>query len=267
MEENKKKKGLLVLIIVIIAVIVVAGSYIGWSIYQHKAQQDDYELLLEDVVNAEYDEREGDAVAVPDDVYVNDVIDFDKLQSYNEELIAWIKVPNTVIDYPVARHESVTDQTYYLSHNMYKEVAFAGCIYMELANNIDFNDNNTILYGHNMKNDTMFGELHNFEDEEFFEENEYFYIYTPGHVKKYQIFAAYQNDNTNLNMAYTFDDEDSYSDYIKNLSTIRSMNAQTRDVELTTDNKLVTLSTCVAGNHDYRYLVQGVLIEDVETDE
>ena len=244
------------------------------TLYARINEQKKYEdvqkkVTIEDVQNAEFTgEREGDAPQNPDDVLQEgktNPIDFEKLKSYNSELAAWIRVPGTNIDYPVARHEK-GDQAYYLNYDMYREPSFAGCIYMENVNAADFSDNHTVLYGHNMKTKSMFGQLHKFEDAAFFDKNQYIFIYTPGHALTYQIFAAYVNDNTKLTRAYDFSDKKVYARYLKNVLSGRSMEANIRDgAEVTADKRTITLSTCISGQTEKRFLVQGVLIDDVET--
>ena len=90
-------------------------------------------------------------------------IDFAELSSINPDIYAWIRIPDTQIDYPVLQREE--DDTYYLRHNSSGRYAFAGSIYTEEANSRDFKDPMTVLYGHNMRDGSMFQNLHFFEDE------------------------------------------------------------------------------------------------------
>ena len=274
MEKNKKKT--LLIFIIALLVCIVAAVYVAVTLYsrwneenKYKDLQKEVKVTIEDVRNVAFTgEREGEAPENPDDVMSegqSNPVDFEKLKSYNSDLVAWIKVPGTNIDYPVARYEGA-DQSHYLSYNMYGEPSYAGCIYMEKVNAPDFSDNNTVLYGHNMKTKSMFGQIHKFEDDAFFEENQYIFVYTPGHALTYQIFAAYVSDNSKITLAYDFSKKDVYERYLKNVLSARSMEANIREgVEVTSDNRMITLSTCISGQTDKRYLVQGVLIEDGET--
>lgn len=193
---------------------------------------------------------------------VNGGINFTELQKINTDLYAWIRIPNTMIDYPVAQYPG-DDNEYYLSHNMYKESAFAGCIYTEKANNKDFSDPNTVLYGHNMLNGSMFRALHSFRDKAFFDENPYIYIYLPERTLTYEIFVAYEYDNRHLLNSFDFKNKEvfkEYLDYAQNPT--HSMMSNTRQLNVTTDDKIITLSTCLGDYDTSRYLVQGVLIKD-----
>ena len=88
-------------------------------------------------------------------------VKFGELQSVNPDVYAWITVPGTEIDYPILQHPS--DNSYYLMHNIDGSYGYPGCIYTENLNSKDFTDNNTVIYGHNMKNGSMFAQLHKFE--------------------------------------------------------------------------------------------------------
>ncbi len=192
-------------------------------------------------------------------------INFDELTAINPDLYAWIKIPGTVIDYPVAQ-SSVDDDNYYLHHNYMGNYEFAGTIYSQRHNTKYFLERMTVLYGHNMLDGSMFAGLHQFSDPEFFEENDTLYIYIPGHILTYKIFAAYDYDDRHLMNSFRFYDDEVYSQYIKDCLNPHSANAIVREgVELNLKSKLITLSTCHDYNSSLRFLVQGVLIDDQRT--
>jgi sortase B len=218
-------------------------------------------VTLEEIETAEFTgEMDGEAAKLKDDFFVDmeNPIDFNVLQEENPDIYAWIRIPDTNIDYPIAQREG--DDSYYLTHDMYQEVRFAGCIYTEDCNSKDFMDPNTLIYGHNMKNGSMFQNLHLFEDEEFFEEHPDVYIYTPDGVLKYTIFAAYTYDNRHIMNSFDFDDKEVFKEYLEEIFKVRSMDAQIRqNVEVTVEDHIITLATCVGGAPQNRYLVQAVL--------
>ena len=94
-------------------------------------------------------------------------VDFDELKKQNSDIYAWINIPGTSVDYPVLRCED--DNSYYLNHTVDKKKSIYGSIYTENYNGADFADFNTVVYGHNMKNGTMFGTLKKYRDKTFFE--------------------------------------------------------------------------------------------------
>jgi hypothetical protein len=99
----------------------------------------------------------------------------------------------------------------------------------------------------------------------FFEENEYIYIYTPGHILTYRIIAAYKYDSRHLLNTIDYSDNTVFEDYLNYIKNPTSMMVNKREVELDLDSKILTLSTCIGDEKDYRYLVQGVLIKDERT--
>lgn len=189
-------------------------------------------------------------------------IDFPGLTALNEDIYAWIYVPNTGIDLPVFQASADKDDNYYMYRNVKGEYEFKGSIYSQRLNEKDFCDPVTVLYGHHMLDDSMFSNLHYFMDKQFFEENEYFYIYTPGHILTYRIVSAHEYDERHILNSYDFSKEHIFRQYLDYITAPRTMVANVRDsVVLTTENRIVTLSTCTAGG-SARYLVQGVLIGD-----
>lgn len=188
-------------------------------------------------------------------------IDFARLQEINPEVYAWLRVPGTKVDYPVAQRKG--DRGFYLHHNIRGEYEFAGMIYTEDYNATDFQDPNTVIYGHNMKNDTMFTTLHAFEDKDFFEEHRQVIIYTPEKTLEYYIFAAYPYDDRHLMMSFDFWDKEEFGAYIKQIYQVRDMKAYTDPaIIVTNEDKILTLSTCMGGQQSKRYLVQAVLMDE-----
>ena len=124
-----------------------------------------------------------------------------------------------------------------------------------------------MIYGHNMKDGSMFRDLHEYKDEEFFKENPYIYIYTPDRNYTYQIFAAYRYDNRYILEEYDdFKNSQAFENYLTEiLSQENSICNIDKNIAVTSEDRIVTLSTCI-GNSDYRYLVQGKLIESEESE-
>ncbi len=190
-------------------------------------------------------------------------VDFTALLEENPDIYAWVYIPEIGIDYPVLQHP--TDDAYYLEHNLDGSAGLPGTIYTESVNSKDFTDPNTVLYGHNMKNGTMFGALHDLEDGQVFEETQYIYIYTPEQTYVYQIFAAYEYNAIHLIYNFDLNNKEIFQNYLDQIFEIRDMNMHIRDgVEVNADHHIITLSTCVSGQKNKRFLVQGVLLNDPE---
>lgn len=191
----------------------------------------------------------------------NSIIDFEGLWEINPDVYAWISVPGTVIEYPIL--QSATDNNYYLNHNIDGSFGYPSCIYTENMNSKEFSDPNTLIYGHNMKNGTMFTDIHKFKDKDFFKENDRIIITTPEKTLTYQIFANYTYDNRHLYHSFNFNDEAIYESYLQSIFDIRDMSANiNQDIEITKEDKIITLVTCIGGKPDNRLLLQAVLLED-----
>ena len=236
-----------------------------------EAEAEASRYTLEEIQSAEFTgeiEVDVSAPEIPEGV-LKDVdenpVDFDKLAEINPELYAWIRIPDTNIDYPVAQREG-NDQGFYLHHDMNQNPRFSGCIYTENFNNKNFEDPNTVMYGHNMKNGSMFQNLHKFRDEEFFEKNEYIYIYTEDAMRVYQIFSVYPYDDRHIVNSFDWSDPEVLESYLNECLHPRSMEAHVReDAVVDVNTPIITLSTCIGGRPNERLLVQGVLLYKKET--
>lgn len=189
-------------------------------------------------------------------------VDFEDLQeNVNEDIYAWIYIPDSKIDYPVLQHP--IDNYHYLNYNLDGSYGYPGCIYTESYNKRDFSDPLTVMYGHNMKNGTMFAGLHKYEDTEYFNEHPYVYIYTPDKLYVYRIFASNEYSSEHLLYRHDYTSETEFESYIDKMAAVRGMNCnRAEDVEVMADNHILVLSTCMADKPDNRYLVQGVLLNE-----
>lgn len=189
--------------------------------------------------------------------------DFDELMEINSDIYAWIYIPNTNVDYPVARSTSDGDDSFYLEHNVYRQYQFSGTIYSEIKNQPDMHDRVTVFYGHNMLNGSMFASLHNFEDKSFFDQNNTAFVLTKDKVFTYLIYSAYTFDDRHILNSYFLGDNASFQEYLDSTLHPHSYDANVREgVELSADSKILTLSTCTGGASNTRYLVQGVLVDE-----
>lgn len=273
MSEKKQSKFVWKLfLLAFIIVFIIAGVAYGYNKYRQKKTEDAYKMLASqetqsDPVPEQETGREPEVSEPKDKLAELGVeipernIDFDALKEENEDIYAWLYIPGVEIDYPILQHP--TDDAYYLDHNLDGSSGLPGVIYTETVNQKDFTDPHTVIYGHNMNNGTMFGALHKYEDRQVFDENQFIYIYTPEKVFVYQIFAAYEYNAVHLIYNFDLDNPEIFQNYLEQIFETRSMNANIRqDAEVDSDHRIVTLSTCVRGKKNMRYLVQGVLLND-----
>lgn len=181
-----------------------------------------------------------------------------EIQKEMPDVYGWIEIPGTKVNYPVVQRED--DNLYYLDRTPEGSSNIEGSIFSEDYNRRDFTDPVTVLYGHNMKNGDMFGELHLFEDKSFFDANRDLYFYLKDKKLTYRIFAAVLFDNRHIMQSYDFSSEDSFLLFIREIMSIRNMRSNVDgDVSILPTDKILTLSTCHGMGSDYRYLVLGVL--------
>lgn len=205
------------------------------------------------------------SAVIKEDEKPKNPVNFKKLKKKNSDIYAWIKIPGTKVDYAVLQSYS-GDDNFYLDHGEDKKQSAYGAIYSQRKNATDFSDRNTVLYGHNMLNGSMFASLHKFRDKEFFNKNKYIYIYTPNRILKYKIVSAYKYDDRHILNSFDFNDDKVYKEYLEFVQNPKSVMKNTRDIKLDLEDKLITLSTCIGNETESRYLVQGVKVEDVETE-
>ena len=221
-----------------------------------EAVPDSGETIQESTASEEDTELEQKGIDIP-----QKNLNWQKLKSVNADIYAWLTIPGTDIDYPVLQHP--TDDSYYLNYNMNGTRGYPGCIYTELANSKDFTDFDTVIYGHNMKNDMMFGELHNYGDQTFFDQNPYIYVYTGEKVLVYEVFAAYQTDDTHVLGGNDFSTDEGRVSYLETIVKHTQGSPKVREmVQLSVDSHLLTLSTCVNEKSDERFLVQAILLNE-----
>ena len=188
-------------------------------------------------------------------------IDFDKLKETNQDIYAWIEIPNTQINYPVV--QGGDDDAYYLNHTIDGTEGYPGSIYTERINAKDFSDFNTVIYGHNMKDGSMFMGLHNFEDPQYMKEHPNVKIYTPEKELTYRIFAAVVYDDVHILEAYDFSSQEYRRLFLESVYNSRDMrNCIDESVAVDADSKILTLSTCIGGENNKRYIVEAVLVDE-----
>jgi sortase B len=181
---------------------------------------------------------------------------FDTLLEENEDLVGWITMEGTQIDYPIVQAE---DNVEYLTRNFYKDDNRAGSIFMDFRNDIESTGQNTILYGHRMKDGSMFEQLSKYQDEEFFKNHQTFQFDTLYDSYEAEIFAVYAT-TTDFNYIQTdFSNDEEYEQLIKN---IEEESIYETDVEVSAADQIITLSTCdyVLDEDKGRLVVQAKLV-------
>lgn len=182
---------------------------------------------------------------------------FSTLQEINKDTVGWLTVNNTRIDYPVVQSK---DNDYYLKRDYYQSKNRHGWIFMDYRNNPDELNENTIIYGHNLANQTMFGTLRYVLNSYWYKKsaNQIITFNTPKQNMRFQIFSIYKIPTTNDYLDVTFPTTDAYQAYI---NLVKGRSIYDFNVEVNTDDKILTLSTCANGN-DNRLVVHAKLIKE-----
>lgn len=264
---SKKKKSKFGLVGVFL--LLLAGLVIGYSMYQI------YGIVSEDYANEETINEMQQFVSLAEDgttvtsVVYNPLepkkgiteelasgldIDFAGLRAVNPDVIGWIVVPNTDISYPILQG---TDNDYYLKHGPDKADNRAGSIFMDCNCDADFNDRNTIIYGHRMNSGSMFAQLHKFNEEEgFLERTPVIYIYLcDGSRRSYKIFSIHEVDAVSDAPAYQigFNNNDEFMSWEQKMS---SESLRTTQEVCGCSDESITLSTCTHDDASKRFVVQ-----------
>ncbi len=179
------------------------------------------------------------------------------MEDINKDIIGWLSIEDTKIDYPILQS---TDNEYYLNRNYKKEESKAGSIFMDYRNNPDADDHHTIIYGHEMKNGSMFGELKKFLDRDFFSQHDTFQYKTKHGRYEVEIFSVYATTTHFDYLKTEFSTDEEYKEF---LQTISAKSEIPTDVELNKQDQIITLSTCsdLSDPNEGRLVVHGKMTE------
>lgn len=194
-------------------------------------------------------------VPIPDDPVIHRLLELDleALRQENEDVIGWITIPDTVLDYPLLHW---TDNEFYLTHTWKQTPNPNGAIFMESQNSPDLTDFNTIIYGHNMNSGLMFGTLRNYRTQTYWEEHPRFYILCDRGVLRYDIFAVHRAGVDTIVYGLELDTSEKRTRFLR---FSQDYSAYDTGIRPGVDDAVVTLSTCSGQGYTNRWVVQGVL--------
>ena len=269
--KKKKKKtfaDILLTIILLIAIgVFVFAAYNLYHIYtEYKKGTDEYNQIEQmAVTNRDPDElseeaggeNQGPSLVAPME------IDFASLKAVNDDVIGWIYVEALDdVSYPIVKGE---DNDTYLHMTYEKNYNFAGTIFIDYENSRDFSDCNTLVYGHNMKNGSMFGQLKKFSQyPETYKKSKYFWIFTPDKTYRYEIISAYTTGVNSDTYTLFKGPGQEFEDYLKTIVSRSEIETNAGDLDMM--DKIVTLSTCT-GNQSTRFVVQGRRCDELDVNQ
>ncbi|MDR1065868.1 MAG: class B sortase [Clostridiales bacterium] len=173
----------------------------------------------------------------------------------NDEIIGYIRIDGTTIDYPVVQS---TDNNKYLSVNARGKESGAGAIFLDYENDIERDDKNMIIYGHNMKTKTMFHELRDYRDKNFFDAHRTIKFCTLYDSYEYEAFSFYKAEDTFNYIQAVFDNDE---EFLTLLNEMKSRSMHRVDTDVSADDRILTLSTCSNADDDTRYVINAKLVK------
>ena len=246
-KRKLKKKYVVILITIFTIICITLLIYSLMNIINWKKDVDENKNIVEEIKENIIIDEEDDSIN----------IDFKSLKEQNSDIIAYLKVNGTNIDYIVVKGK---DNSYYLKHNFNKEYNIAGWIFADYHNLFDESDRNIVIFGHNTKDGSMFGTLKNVLDKSWQENKENFEIIlvTEKGQYKYQVFSTYQitPEDYYINTIYNNDNE--FNEF---LNKVKSRSNYNYNIEVNSNDKVLTLSSCI-GDGKKRVVLHAKLIEN-----
>ncbi len=269
-KKNKKKSqhkvGYEAARIIALAVFLACAGIIGDKIYGYIYDDEISATWIEEVdlnvgvtpappekTAPPYPEVTPERITYPQIITTDEV---NRLEKY-EDFVCWLYIADTKISNYVVQAE---DNEFYLRRNIDQETNGNGSLFMDFRCDSDTWNRHNIIYGHNQKNGTMFSDLRDFNDPEYFKEHQLIYTYSASGVKIWKIFSAYETDTSDYYIETWFASDDTYYDFIRGL---QEKSIAETDVVLKSTDKILTLSTCYKySNPNGRYVVHAVLVEE-----
>lgn len=257
-------------IILIILIIILVGSIAGVCYYLYSLNEaKDTNERLQEIAAADMSQTDkspddsseaqsADTEEVSKSEFVSP-INFTALKQENPDIYGWIRIEDTAIDYPILQ-SSTDDPDYYADYTVDKVQGYPGAIFTESDLNTDpFEDNVTVIYGHRMKDDTMFGSLDLWQEDEYRDTHSVVNIYTENHTYTYEITFVQIYDTRSILAKYDCSTQKGYSEFLTSLENVHSIPYwHSSKTQMTTDDHIIVLSTCYGDN---RLLVGAVLTE------
>ena len=260
-KKEKKKRSVIgtilwwLILLIALAVFAVAAYKLILIWLEYKTGVDEYDNLKQFVTISE---DGGDRLSVDPEAIDEEPgpqIDFQSLKEVNEDVVGWLYVEALEdINYPIVHGE---DNDYYLHRTVERTYNFSGSIFLESTNKPDFSDPHNIVFGHNMKNGSMFGQLRRFREQEVYEKSRYFWICTPKKNYKYEIFSVQEvlsGGEAYLLFSAPGQEMLNYAKKMESQSEVK-----TPGINFTMDSRIATLSTCTTTTVN-RLIVQGVQV-------
>lgn len=249
-KKNKRYKKV-ILNIIIYMILIFVLIYSGIKIFKWYKDKTNNNKIAEQIKSTVIVEDKNE-----DENKEEYTVDFNKLKEQNNETVAWIKVNNTNVEYPVVR---ATNNSFYLNHSFDKSKNSAGWILADYKNKFDNTDKNIVIYGHNMRDDSMFGSLKNILNSDWYnnEENTNIALYTENEKYIYKVFSIYKIESEDYYIKTEFSNDNEFEKFIK---TLKKRSIKNFNIDISKEDSILTLSTC-ANNNKYRVVLHSKKIK------
>jgi sortase B len=249
-KKNKRYKKV-ILNIIIYMILIFVLIYSGIKIFKWYKDKTNNNKIAEQIKSTVIVEDKNE-----DENKEEYTVDFNKLKEQNNETVAWIKVNNTNVEYPVVR---ATNNSFYLNHSFDKSKNSAGWIFADYKNKFDNTDKNIVIYGHNMRDDSMFGSLKNILNSDWYnnEENTNIALYTENEKYIYKVFSIYKIESEDYYIKTEFSNDNEFEKFIK---TLKKRSIKNFNIDISKEDSILTLSTC-ANNNKYRVVLHSKKIK------
>lgn len=248
----------------ILALIVFLGAlgYLGTVYFSYWKAQREYDRLAQEVVSAGRGDGQdtGKTNGEAEDengAWAPLEVDFNALYAVCPDVVLWLDIPGTGISYPVVQSE---DNDYYLRRNLEGKRSSAGTVFMDFRNDPALGDDNTILYGHNMRNGSMFGTLRKYTEEEFFRGHQEIDLYLPDRIVRCQVASSRREDAVEEYFQPVFTSAEEKLSYVNRMKEKAYYDT---GVEMGTEDRIITLVTCTGNGYSQRWIVQAKIAEEI----
>ena len=243
-KKNKRYKKVILNIIIYIILLSVL-IYSGIKIFKWYKDKTNNNKIAEQIKSTVIDEGKNE-----DESKEEYTVDFNKLKEQNNETVAWIKVNSTNVEYPVVK---TTNNSFYLNHSFDKSKNSGGWIFADYKNKFDNTDKNIVIYGHNMRDGSMFGSMKNILNSDWYEneENTNITLSTENEKYIYKVFSVYKIESEDYYIKTEFSNENEFEKFIH---TLKKRSIKNFNIDISKEDSILTLSTC-ANNNKYRVVL------------
>ena len=263
-EKNMNKKVIRIAAVISAAALLCGGIYllvkndvaqkVNWQDILIYAPTPIARETLDEAVNNSSDKPSADRVS--EDTKKELTAQVRQLSAEHSDSVAWLYIPDTNIDYPIMQSG---DNDYYAHRATDGSYLYAGSLFMDYRCSSDFSDFNSVIYGHNMGNGTMFADIPNYENEEYFMEHSYGWLTTENDVRLIDFFAVARTvDTSGLYLADPNFNE--WDNQLRNCASIY------KEIEVTESDHLLMLSTCTSAEGNSRTILVGKIIEESDVE-